>query len=161
MSACACGSGRPFEDCCDPLLAGHPAPTAEALMRSRYTAYVVGRLDHVERTNTPEACTDFDRLDSERFAAEANWLGLKILRVVDGGPDDTTGQVEFTFRYKHHGKVHMQHELAYFCRRDGQWLYEHSEMNPKGEPVRVSKINRNDPCPCGSGKKHKKCCGAA
>ncbi|MFO7245921.1 MAG: preprotein translocase subunit SecA [Bacillota bacterium] len=27
------------------------------------------------------------------------------------------------------------------------------------EPVRVEKIGRNDPCPCGSGKKYKKCCG--
>ena len=27
------------------------------------------------------------------------------------------------------------------------------------EPARLSKVGRNDPCPCGSGKKHKKCCG--
>lgn len=29
----------------------------------------------------------------------------------------------------------------------------------KKQPVRKQKIGRNDPCPCGSGKKYKKCCG--
>lgn len=130
-------------------------------MRSRYAAYIVGNLDHIERTDAPEARAEFDRLDSERFVAEATWLDLKILRVVDGGPEDSTGQVEFTFRYEHRGQVHMQHELAYFCRQDGRWLYQRSAMNPKGEPARVAKPGRNDPCPCGSGRKYKKCCGAS
>jgi SEC-C motif-containing protein len=43
---------------------------------------------------------------------------------------------------------------------DGEWRYDESEVNPKPPPVRVEKIGRNDPCPCGSGKKYKKCCGA-
>ncbi|MBV5309488.1 YchJ family protein [Chromatium okenii] len=161
MAVCACGSGREFDECCAPFLAGAPAPTAEALMRSRYTAYAVGQLDHLERTDAPEARDEFNRADAERTAAETTWLGLKVVRVVDGGVDDQTGQVEFIFRYRQHGKIHAQHELSQFRREDGIWLYESSEMNPKSPPVRVAKINRNDPCTCGSGKKYKKCCGAA
>ncbi len=33
-------------------------------------------------------------------------------------------------------------------------------LNPP-EPAKSDKVSRNDPCPCGSGKKYKKCCGAA
>ena len=29
----------------------------------------------------------------------------------------------------------------------------------KPQPVTVEKVGRNEPCPCGSGKKYKKCCG--
>jgi len=34
------------------------------------------------------------------------------------------------------------------------------EKPAKPEPVTVEKVGRNEPCPCGSGKKYKKCCGA-
>ncbi len=160
MSDCVCGSGREFEACCAPILAGQPAPTAEALMRSRYAAYVVGNLDHLERTATPEALQAFNRLDAERVVDETTWLGLEIRRVVDGGVDDETGQVEFVFRYRQQGKTLAQHERSEF-RRDGEiWRYQGSEINPKVPPTRVSKVGRNDLCACGSGKKSKKCCGA-
>lgn len=38
-------------------------------------------------------------------------------------------------------------------------LHESSSQSKIHEPVKVKKIGRNDPCPCGSGKKYKKCCG--
>ncbi len=160
MSTCVCGSGLAFALCCEPILNGKPAPTAEALMRSRYAAYALGKLDHVERTATPEALEGFNRQDSERVVDESKWLGLEILRTVDGGEGDQTGQVEFVFRYSLRGQTYAQHELSTFCRKDGAWLYSSSEINPKSPPVRVTKEGRNDPCACGSGKKHKKCCGA-
>ncbi|TCT20242.1 YchJ family protein [Thiobaca trueperi] len=159
MSVCVCGSGLEFAACCEPILAGQPAPTAEALMRSRYAAYAVGNLDHLERTATSEAREAFNRADAEQVADETTWLGLEIRQVVDGGVEDETGQVEFVFRYRLQGRKMMQHELADFRREDGLWLYQGSQMNPKSPPVRVSKVNRNDPCACGSGKKAKKCCG--
>jgi len=160
MSHCVCGSGLETGECCEPLIAGRPAPTAEALMRARYTAYVKGIIDYVERTFTPEAQKDFNRLDADRTVGKVKWQGLEIKRVVDGGVDDATGLVEFVFRYTYNGQQHVQHELAKFCRKDGQWLFDGSEINPKPPPERVDKIGRNDPCSCGSGKKYKKCCGA-
>ena len=129
-------------------------------MRSRYAAYVVGNLDHLERSGTPEARREFNRLDARQVVEETTWLGLEILRVVDGGPEDGEGQVEFVCRYSQQGRKAAQHELASFCRQNGVWFYQGSEMNPKSPPLRVDKIARNDPCPCGSGKKYKKCCGA-
>lgn len=160
MSLCPCCSGLKSEDCCAPLHAGKPAPTALALMRARYAAYVTGNIDYVEATCTPELRAEFNRLDAERYSEEAEWQGLKILRVVGGEADDQTGQVEFMTQYKHQGQPLTQYELAGFTRIDGQWLYSSYELNPKKTPVvNVDKIGRNDPCPCGSEKKYKKCCG--
>ncbi|MEI8397313.1 MAG: YchJ family protein [Rhodospirillaceae bacterium] len=159
MSSCACGSGASYEECCLPILSGTPALTAEALMRSRYTAFVVGNLDHIERSHAPEVRDQFDRLNAERLVDEVQWLGLEIRRVVLGGPQDETGQVEFFARYSQRGKTFAQHELAGFRRENGVWVYASGEINPKTPPRVASKVGRNDPCSCGSGKKYKKCCG--
>ncbi len=160
MSLCVCGSGREFEACCAPLLGGQAALTAEAMMRARYTAFVVGNLDYIERTHAAEVRELFDRLQAERIVDEAEWLGLSVRRVVDGGPDDQSGQVEFVARYKQRGQIYDQHELATFRREDGLWLYQSGQLNPKSPPRQVEKLGRNDPCSCGSGMKYKKCCGA-
>ncbi|MDD3182172.1 MAG: YchJ family metal-binding protein [Alphaproteobacteria bacterium] len=160
MSDCFCGSGLQADECCAKLLAGGSAPTAEALMRSRYTAYAQGDIDYIERTCAPEALGEFNRLEVERFIEKAIWGGLEILRVVDGGADDQTGLVEFIFSCSYDGEAYQQHEVAYFCRKDGAWLYEKSDVNPKQSPDRVERVGRNEACPCGSHKKFKKCCGA-
>lgn len=128
-------------------------------MRSRYSAYVTGKLDYIENTCTPEALKDFDRAEAQQFIDGATWQGLEVLSKVDGGPDDQTGQVEYVFRYTFGGQASACHELSTFVRRDGAWVY-HDCITPKPEPARVEQIGRNDPCPCGSGKKYKKCCSA-
>ena len=160
MSRCPCDSSLEFDDCCGPILAGRPAPTAEALMRSRYSAFVMGNLDHLNRTHAAEIRADFDLLNAERTVEEAKWLGLEVRTVVDGGIDDQTGQVEFVARFSRHGKTYVQHELASFCRENGAWMYRHGQINPKSPPRQVTKTGRNEACSCGSGKKYKKCCGA-
>ncbi|MDP1703376.1 MAG: YchJ family metal-binding protein, partial [Sulfurimicrobium sp.] len=76
MTSCPCGSGRDLGDCCGPIVAGAPAPTPEALMRSRYTAFVLGKLEHIDRTHAPEIRADFNRAEAERTVAEVEWLGL-------------------------------------------------------------------------------------
>lgn len=160
MDRCPCGSGRGFEDCCGPILGGAPAPTAEALMRSRYTAYVRDQVDHIERTHASSANEDFDRAATEELAHSVDWLGLDILSTSDGLESDETGTVEFAVRYRQNREMTVHHELSYFGREDGRWVYVDGTINPKGPPRRVEKVGRNDPCPCGSGKKYKKCCGA-
>ncbi|HSV29430.1 MAG TPA: YchJ family metal-binding protein, partial [Candidatus Omnitrophota bacterium] len=77
-----------------------------------------------------------------------------------GGADDETGSVEYVARFKIRGQAHAHHELATFRKEDGRWLYVDGEVNPKTAPRQVAKVGRNDPCPCGSGQKYKKCCGA-
>ena len=154
---CPCGSGLVFDDCCGPIIAGAPALTPEALMRSRYTAFVRGELDHVDRTHAPEIRDDFNRAEAERSVEECEWQGLEVKGSTENGDE---GTVEFVARFKRGGQSYVQHELASFGRRDGRWLYLAGEINPKPPQRHVVKIGRNDPCSCGSGKKYKKCCGA-
>jgi SEC-C motif-containing protein len=131
------------------LHAGAPAETAEALMRSRYAAHVLGEIDYLIETWDARGV---DREAVARWARESEWLGLEIVATARGGPQDRDGVVEFRARFRDGaGALHVHHERSRFRRRDGRWVYADGE---------VVKPGRNDPCPCGSGKKHKRCCGA-
>jgi SEC-C motif-containing protein len=156
MTNCSCGSNISFEKCCGPILNGELATTAEALMRSRYSAFVHRKLDQIERTNAPEIAGDFNRAEAERLAEECDWHGLQILNVKEVGD---AAQVEFVIKFKRDGQDMAQAELASFRRENGQWLYESGKFNLQQNQRIVTKVGRNDPCPCGSGKKAKKCCG--
>jgi SEC-C motif-containing protein len=154
---CPCQSGLSFDLCCGPLLAGGPAPTALALMRSRYTAYARGDGVHLLRSLAPEHRAGFDPVEMQAGAAQTEWLGLEIVDTVDGGPTDDTGIVEFVARFRQQGRIAALRERSRF-RRDGGsgWVYVDGDvtMPPAKKP------GRNDPCPCGSGKKFKACHGA-
>jgi SEC-C motif domain protein len=161
MSACPCGSGLAFEACCGPIIAGAPAPTAEALMRSRYSAYVQHAYAHLERSLSTAQRRDFAPADAKRWAEGSEWLGLEIRSVRQGGPEDATGVVEFAARFRVGGQEKTHLETALFAREDGRWVYAgQEEIHPVPVRRETPKIGRNDPCPCGSGKKYKKCCGA-
>jgi SEC-C motif-containing protein len=160
MTDCPCGSGRTLDLCCGPYLSGTtPAPTAEALMRSRYSAFATGNIDYLQATLLPETAQDFNRAETEQWANSAEWTGLEVRSTSSGGPSDAEGFVEFVAHFKMQGKSHVHHETGRFARQDGAWYYVDGNMGPR--PRTVAKIGRNDPCPCGSGKKYKKCCGQA
>ena len=131
-------------------------------MRSRYTAHVKHAYDHLERSLSAEQRKDFSLDDAKRWAESSEWLGLAIFRTEKGGADDTEGLVEFSARFRSAGQDHEHVETALFGREEGKWVYT-GAVPPKGQTVRreTPKVGRNDPCPCGSGKKYKKCCGAA
>ncbi len=160
MTTCPCGSGKALDACCGPLLAGALAPTAEALMRSRYSAYALGNIAYVAATHAPEAMEGFDQAASEEMARKVKWKGLTIEATEGGGEGDETGTVTFSARFSMGGQDQMHREISRFRKEDGRWLYVDGDTNPPVEQRRVEKIGRNDPCPCGSGKKYKKCCGA-
>jgi SEC-C motif domain protein len=160
MAECLCGSGLDFEECCGPIIGGVAAPTAEALMRSRFSAFAKGELDHIENTHSTAVRDEFNRSAAESTANTVQWISLEILDTVDGGEKDEKGVVEFTARFKKDGELLLHHERSDFHREDGKWVYVDGQMNPKSKPIRVEKVGRNEPCPCGSGKKYKKCCGA-
>jgi SEC-C motif-containing protein len=123
---CACGgfvSGATFDECCRPLLAGERlATTAEELMRSRYTAYALADGDHLFRTWHPS--TRPEHVDPDPWV---RWVGLEVLDVREGGPDDEDGVVEFRARWvAGEGTTHQRgelHERSRFRRRAGRWLY--------------------------------------
>jgi len=159
MTQCPCGSDRALDACCGPIIDGAPAPSPEAMMRSRYSAYVLGDTAHLENSLAPEARRDFDMAATENWAKSVEWQGLSILSTSGGTDRDEFGRVEFSARFRQDGADHTHHEDSRFRRQDGTWLYVdgHVIRNPV---VRSSpKIGRNEPCPCGSGKKYKQCCG--
>jgi SEC-C motif-containing protein len=159
MSKCPCGSGKTLDDCCGPIIKGGAAPSPEAMMRSRYSAYALRETQHLESSLAPEAKKDFDMKSTEQWANSTEWLGLSILSISGGTAADQEGRVEFVAKFRQDGAEHAHHENSRFRKIGGNWLYVDGQIirNPV---VRTGpKVGRNDPCPCGSGKKHKQCCG--
>jgi SEC-C motif domain protein len=159
----AASEKRAFSNCCGPYLAREKAPpTAEALMRSRYSAFVRADVDYLFDTLAEDQRTDFDRAATTDWAKKSEWLGLEILGVEQGGEQDAAGEVTFVAHFSRDGKKLAHKERSEF-RRDGEGRWRFAKELPlKGETlVRGPQPGRNDPCPCGSGKKYKKCCGAA
>jgi SEC-C motif-containing protein len=157
---CPCGSGQAAEACCVPLHRGERAPTAEALMRSRYSAYALGEVDYVINTHEPATRGEIDRDSTEAWANQADWQGLEIVATEGGGEGDDEGIVEFIARYHLKGQDLAHHERSRFRKEEGVWYYVDGDM-VKAKPIvrERPKVGRNEPCPCGSGKKFKKCHG--
>lgn len=130
-------------------------------MRSRYSAYTQQNIDYLETTLTKAQQEDFSAEDTRKWARESQWNGLEIKRTEEGGEADDRGLVEFVAHFTAHGQKQLHFETALFERENGEWRYA-GMVEPEGQTVRREnpKVGRNDPCPCGSGKKYKRCCGA-
>ena len=161
MSNCPCGSGKSADLCCVVYHNGTPAATALALMKSRYAAFALGNGEYLAATLSEDQRDEFNIDEFNASAGDSRWLGLEIRQTVDGGETDEKGTVEFVARYSTGGEAVAHHERAEFTREDGRWVFADCEINPKMPQRIVDKVGRNDPCPCGSGKKFKKCCGGA
>lgn len=154
MITCPCCSTKTLEECCGPFLVGTQSPdTPEQLMRSRYTAYSLQHIDYIEKTMQGSAAKDFKKEDALNWAKRVKWQGLEVLNATT---KDNNGFVEFIAHYFEGGKSHSMHEVSEFHLIDSKWYYVDGKK-PSAEK-QVVKVNRNDPCPCGSGKKYKKCC---
>ena len=155
MATCPCGSGKEFKDCCEPLITGvKPATSAEALMRSRYTAYATENVDYILSTTHASKTAEVKREEVSQWSKNTEWKRLEILST----PSDD--KVEFVAYFRENGDMKQHHELASFKQEAGKWYFYDAEF-PKPETVinAEKKVGRNEPCPCGSGKKFKKCCG--
>ncbi len=121
MAACPCGRGRDYGDCCGPLHAGAPARDAEALMRSRYSAYVREDAGYLLRSWHPSTRPDELSFDAPK-AQRATWLKLDVLRHVATGED--AAEVEFVARYRvGGGRAVRMREHSRFVREGGHWFY--------------------------------------
>ncbi|MCU7834602.1 MAG: SEC-C domain-containing protein [gamma proteobacterium symbiont of Taylorina sp.] len=121
---CPCQSGLVFEQCCRRFLStsdqGTLKPdTAEQLMRSRYCAFVLMDSDYLLRTWHPDYRPATLSVDN----SEQHWIGLKVIKTVQGKKNDRKGQVHFIARYKINGKAHRIDENSFFKKIEGQWLY--------------------------------------
>jgi SEC-C motif-containing protein len=163
MKACPCGSGLTYEECCQPLIRGErAAATPEALMRSRYSAYVEKEIPYLRASLHPDHRKDYDEKSSRDWAESAEWHSLQILEAAGGGPGDDEGEVEFVVSFTQQGVRQEHHERSQFERHGGAWYFvSGKEVRPKPVVRSAPKVGRNELCPCGSGRKHKKCCGAA
>ena len=102
---------------------GVPAPTALALMRSRYTAFVRGAIDYLIDTHDPSTRASVDRKAIAQWSRDTQWKGLEIVATERGGEDDNEGVVEFIARGVTRGTPFAQRERSRFRRVDGAWYY--------------------------------------
>ncbi|HQT29975.1 MAG TPA: YchJ family metal-binding protein [Thiobacillus sp.] len=121
-ATCPCGSGRTLSACCGRYHEGEPAPDAEALMRSRYSAYVLGLEAYLNATWHPDSRPASLALDAP---PRPQWLGLAIRSHTQ--QDDRHATVEFVARYKLNGRAFKQHEVSRFQKVAGRWLYVDGE----------------------------------
>jgi len=129
-------------------------------MRSRYTAYARGDIEWIFASQSPDGRQLMDRRATEEWSRRATWKRLELLETQQGGVDDTEGFVEFKAYYELAGEDITHHEVASFRKEDGSWYFvDGIEVKPRPFKRTAPKVGPNDPCPCGSGKKHKKCCG--
>ncbi len=170
MVECPCGSVFPYTDCCAPLIRGVSfADTAEDLMRSRYTAFTQQNWLYLRDTCHPDDRPELKELES---GGGVRWRRLEILESRGGGRNDSEGTVRFQAFFEKDGAEKVLRENSKFLKEGGRWYYsrKHSSVEPErkeapaaasGKPFvrEQAKVGRNDPCPCGSGKKFKKCCG--
>lgn len=121
---CPCGSGIGFEACCGGIVAGRrKAPTAEALMRSRYTAYVMKKVDYLVATTHPDERSDEQADSIRKWMRQVEWLKLHVVATEGGGEKDAFGHVEFIAEYFSNTGPGRHHECSVFEKIDEDWYY--------------------------------------
>ena len=121
---CPCGSEKSYADCCAPLLAGEAfAKTAEQLMRSRFSAYVLKQIDYLYETTHPDKRDADFRTEMAAWANRAEFTKLEVLASRQGRALDKVGKVEFIAYYRQFGEEKQMHELSRFRRFKGKWHY--------------------------------------
>ena len=121
---CPCESGKSFKDCCQAYIEQtSEAPTAEALMRSRYTAFVLLNEEYLRYSWHPDNCPEKIHLNKT-----TKWLGLRIKKIVGGSMNEKNAKVEFVARSKIDGKASRLHENSRFTRFNNRWVYLDGEI---------------------------------
>ncbi|MBL4775034.1 MAG: SEC-C domain-containing protein [Mariprofundus sp.] len=141
LQPCPCGSQQDFTNCCQPIIEQDRAQNPETLMRSRYSAYVLGYWEYLHTSWHP------DTRPSSVSPTSTDWLGLKVIK-------STSHTVEFIAGFKEDSKVMALHEISRFQQIDGHWRYVDGQCD-------VSEVSRNSLCPCDSQLKTKRCCARA
>ncbi|MEN9682151.1 MAG: hypothetical protein RLZZ627_2044 [Pseudomonadota bacterium] len=152
---CPCHSALDYSSCCAPYHSGARMPeTSESLMRSRFSAFQLRNSEYLLdswdlSTRPPHLSFDKD---------ERRWSTLQIVDTLGGGPDEERGVVEFKATYELGDDTYLFHEISRFVRHRGHWVYLDATFPYHGKIAHLGKTLKNAPCPCGSGKKFKKCC---
>jgi len=125
---CPCGSGKTLANCCQPYIEGRQAaPTAEALMRSRYTAFAVAHIDYLLKSHHNTTRPVKDRNEILQWTKSVQWMGLTILSKSEGQATQNTGMVEFRAVFIENGQLQHIHEKSLFRKEKGMWYYVSGE----------------------------------
>jgi len=156
---CPCGSGATFAACCEPIITGtRESETAEELMRARYSAFVTGAIDFIVASTHSRTRKEIDLDYTRDWSQNSTWHGLEIFETKQ--VDDNKAFVSFEARYTKDGKEQHHRERSLFEREAGHWRFvTGDELKNPTVRYETPRPGRNDPCPCGSGKKYKKCHG--
>lgn len=157
---CPCGAGVSFADCCERVIKGEREPeTAEELMRARYSAFAAEEIDFIVASTHSSTRREVDVAYTTQWSKDSVWQGLEILETKEVSPDQSL--VSFEARFSQDGKEQVHREKSVFEREDGHWRFvTGDELKNPTVRYETPRPGRNEPCPCGSGKKYKKCCGA-
>ncbi|OEF24834.1 hypothetical protein A1QC_09970 [Vibrio rumoiensis 1S-45] len=161
---CPCGHSQSYEACCQPI--HHDATLAkqpEQLMRARYSAHVLNDVEFVLNTYH-SSCQAHAQAEAIKQSVDSHWIKLEVLDAP--ACEEAEGYVEFKAYFEEDNHEYCLHERSRFVKEEGQWRYidgvmpEEKPIDPRLlQTIANTKIGRNDPCLCGSGRKFKKCCG--
>ncbi|MDN3651242.1 YchJ family protein [Thalassotalea ponticola] len=152
---CPCGSNKPLQQCCLVFIEGRDiAQSAEQLMRSRYTAYALGNANYIAQTYAKAQQRNNSEADIQAWIEQTHWLGLTIEDT--NYSDNEQHFVQFVASYLYQDQIRQLQENSRFIKEDGHWRY--IDGNILSDHL-IRRVTRNDPCPCNSGKKFKRCHG--
>lgn len=121
---CYCGNPKNYADCCETAhLTIASVATAEQLMRSRYSAFVLADGDYLMQSHHPTTRPLKEKKSIVKWAKSVNWMRLEVLDTSNGKGTDTKGTVTFNAYYYENGKVEVIHEKSAFLKENGIWLY--------------------------------------
>jgi len=127
---CPCTSKLTYDKCCEPYLTGKKLPDSpEKLMRSRFTAYALGRADYLVNTTCEEERAKLDPEELSRYCRAVKCISMRVLKTELGGPQDETGTVLFHASLQINGKRMLHRELSRFIRENGRWTYVDGDTN--------------------------------
>ena len=148
-SLCFCRSGKEYKHCCAPFhLHTAVLETAEQLMRSRYTAYVLKNIPYIVATTVPSQQTLLETHLLQEWADNTTWLGLEILKTENLTKNQSAVEFKAIFQGEEGELAHEERSI--FVKIENRWYF----VDPT-----VSLPTMKQPCVCGSGKKFKHCCG--
>ncbi len=125
MKPCYCNSKKAFNECCEPIILGkQDAETAEQLMRSRYTAFVVANVNYLMNSHHPKTRPSKERKNILKWTKSVTWINLEIVSKHKGQENDTDGCVEFKALFMENGKIEYIHENSYFVKENNKWYYK-------------------------------------
>lgn len=122
---CYCNSQKEFKSCCEPFISGESiADTAEQLMRSRYSAYVIANINYLMNTHHPRSRPTKERKNILKWTKSVNWVRLEVLQTEAGLEKDNSGIVEFKAFYVSNGNLECIHEKSFFVKENNRWFYK-------------------------------------